>query len=158
MSKDNKKEEALKKLIGDKSNIRQEYGSYMSHYHCWHQNQYPACGIPLENHKQYHKQCCLCDTPYSTKEKCEIVNDLEFDRKKEAYCPKCYFEDNKQILRSECPHSTSTYKGDIIRCGCGEILKEGWEEVVDKDRKVKAHYNLLRSKERLYAIEREMLE
>ena len=74
MSKDNKKEEALKKLIGDKSNIRQEYGSYMSHYHCWHQNQHPACGIPLEN----HKQCCLCDTPSTpnqTKEGWEEVVD-----------------------------------------------------------------------------------
>lgn len=28
-----------------------------SHYHCWDQDQPPACGIPLEK----HEQCCLCD-------------------------------------------------------------------------------------------------
>jgi hypothetical protein len=39
-----------------------------------------------------------------------------------------------------------------------ENLEAGRAEVQAKDRKVKAHYNLLRSKERLYAIEREMLE
>jgi hypothetical protein len=137
MSKDNKKEEALKKLIGDKSNIRQEYGSYMSHYHCWHQNQYPACGIPLENHKQYHKQCCLCDTPSPTpsnkEEKCQ--HEIESNMC-EPYCRKC------KISLPSTPNQT----------------KAGRAEVQAKDRKVKAHYNLLRSKERLYAIEREMLE
>ena len=85
MSKDNKKEEALKKLIGDKSNIRQEYGSYMSHLHCFHQDQPPACGIPLEN----HKQCCLCSavpTPSNKEEKCQ--HEIESNMC-EPYCRKC---------------------------------------------------------------------
>jgi hypothetical protein len=32
------------------------YGG-IDHYHCWVQQQPPACGIPLEK----HEQCCLCD-------------------------------------------------------------------------------------------------
>jgi len=52
-------EKKLKELLGEKSNI--DYEKSCSHYHCWDQDQPPACGISLEN----HKQCCLCDTPYS---------------------------------------------------------------------------------------------
>lgn len=44
-----------------------EYERNHSHYHCWEQYKYefgtelnPACGQPIEN----HKQCCLCDTKF----------------------------------------------------------------------------------------------
>lgn len=29
----------------------------------------------------------------------------EFPEGKEAYCPRCYFEDDKTILRKDCPHN-----------------------------------------------------
>lgn len=51
--------ENIKKLLGTYANI--DYDRNSSHYHCWHQNQPPACGIPLAE----HSQCCLCDTQYS---------------------------------------------------------------------------------------------
>lgn len=35
-----------------------------SHYHCWDQKKGPACGIPLEK----HKQCCLCTSPFPVQE------------------------------------------------------------------------------------------
>ena len=35
----------------------------------------------------------------------EDTNNGEFPEGKENYCPRCYFEDEKTILRSECPHS-----------------------------------------------------
>ena len=34
-----------------------------------------------------------------------IVNDLEFDKIKDDYCPQCYFDDDKTILRKDCPHN-----------------------------------------------------
>lgn len=32
----------------------------------------------------------------------------EFPQGKEAYCPRCYFEDEKTILRKDCPHNADT--------------------------------------------------
>ncbi|MDD5069032.1 MAG: hypothetical protein PHN89_05570 [Candidatus Pacebacteria bacterium] len=43
---------------------KQDYERNHSHTHCWNQGGKPACGQPLEK----HKQCCLCDTPSPTVE------------------------------------------------------------------------------------------
>jgi len=40
----------------------------------------------------------------------------EFPKGKENYCPRCYFENEKVILREDCPHNKSITK---------EILKKG---------------------------------
>lgn len=53
----------IRDILGDKAEI--DYERNYSHYHCWHQEQPPACGIPLEN----HKQCCLCDKEYTPQKK-----------------------------------------------------------------------------------------
>ena len=53
----------IRDILGDKADI--DYERNYSHYHCWHQEQPPACGIPLEN----HKQCCLCDKEYTPQKK-----------------------------------------------------------------------------------------
>ena len=42
-----------------------EYERKYSHSHCWNQGKNPACGQPLEN----HKQCCLCDTVYKPRKR-----------------------------------------------------------------------------------------
>lgn len=44
--------------------ISKSYERDFSHSHCWNQGKSPACGQPLEN----HKQCCLCDTPAPQKD------------------------------------------------------------------------------------------
>lgn len=38
----------------------------------------------------------------------EITN--EFPEGKENYCPRCYFENDKVILRKDCPHNQPTDK------------------------------------------------
>lgn len=43
---------------------KKTYNRDYSHTHCWNQGKSPACGQPLEN----HKQCCLCDMPMPKKE------------------------------------------------------------------------------------------
>jgi len=69
----------------------------------------------------------------------------EFPLGKESYCPRCYFEDDKRVLRENCPHNkdkqllsqcphclcmTKTIKG---KCGkCGELkTTETWRELQD---------------------------
>lgn len=42
----------------------------------------------------------------------EVVNDLEFDSKKENYCPRCYFETDKLLERGKCECNSPT-KNDI---------------------------------------------
>ena len=32
----------------------------------------------------------------------------EFPEGKENYCPRCYFEDDKVILKTDCPHNQSS--------------------------------------------------
>jgi len=34
--------------------------------------------------------------------KYEIVNDKEFDRTKDEYCPRCFFEQDLKVLRKDC--------------------------------------------------------
>jgi hypothetical protein len=34
--------------------------------------------------------------------------EKEFPQGKESYCPQCYFEDEKVVLRSECKHNALT--------------------------------------------------
>ena len=60
----NKETKFWDKLLGEMSEmVKGDYDRDYSHTHCWKQEDGPACGQPLEN----HKQCCLCDTPYSSK-------------------------------------------------------------------------------------------
>lgn len=66
-------EKKLKSLLGEHSVI--DYERNHSHYHCWHQDQPPACGIPLEK----HTQCCLCDTPFQ-EEKTTTEWEKEFEK------------------------------------------------------------------------------
>lgn len=56
-----KERRKIEELLGKHAVI--DYERNHSHYHCWHQDQPPACGIPLEK----HKQCCLCDSPLPNK-------------------------------------------------------------------------------------------
>lgn len=49
-------EEALRRAPQHTSQEK-DYERDYSHYHCWDQDQPPACGIPIEK----HEQCCLCD-------------------------------------------------------------------------------------------------
>lgn len=53
------------------------------------------------------------DTLYSAVPN-KIVNDKEFDKEKEKYCPKCYFLDSITIEKGKCKHSLKS-------CVCGDI-------------------------------------
>ena len=77
----------LKKLLGKNSVIDYERNS--SHYHCWSQNQPPACGQKLED----HKQCCLCNTPYKPRKK--VVKKVK-DRRSDC-CNSSIFHTGRAI-------------------------------------------------------------
>lgn len=64
----------IRDILGDKADI--DYDRNYSHYHCWHQEQPSACGIPLED----HKQCCLCDKEYTPQKK-DTSWEERFDEK-----------------------------------------------------------------------------
>jgi hypothetical protein len=36
------------------------------------------------------------------------MKEEEFPKGKEAYCPQCYFQDEKVILKIDCPHYEPT--------------------------------------------------
>lgn len=55
--------------------------------------------------------------PQEDREKCE------FPEGKESYCPRCYFEDEKTILRKDCPHNKSSHPQD-------DFEKE-WKEIIN---------------------------
>jgi hypothetical protein len=62
----------------------------------------------------------------------EITNDLNFDKVKENYCPRCYFEDDKMVLRNECKHYIQKLKDALIWCSgsndfqVGGKARDGW--------------------------------
>lgn len=50
---------------------KKSYERDCSHYHCWDQKPFSACGYDLKQ----HEQCCLCDTPApKTQEVCKRCN------------------------------------------------------------------------------------
>ena len=74
--------EEIRNILGEKSHI--DYERNHSHYHCWNQDQPPACGQKLEN----HKQCCLCDTPTPSLEK-ECEHKMRESNMMPEYCRDC---------------------------------------------------------------------
>lgn len=52
----------------------------------------------------------------------------EFPQGKEAYCPRCYFENEKVVLRTECPHQVKEEKPSYVsagKCHCGDNKRFG---------------------------------
>lgn len=41
----------------------------------------------------------------NTQSSTDDTNNGEFPKGKESYCPRCYFDDEKVILREDCPHN-----------------------------------------------------
>lgn len=78
------------------------------------------------------KQCDTCHTMKlcngTTCKRCKEAKSTqqntteEFPKGKEAYCPRCYFEDEKTVLREECPHNSSSNEpksecfGEMVIC------------------------------------------
>lgn len=80
-TKEEKLKEGVNKFI-EQMCSKEDYDRYYSHSHCWAQGGEPACGIPLET----HKQCCLCDTkseyPYHiAKAICSLCKYLMISKK-----------------------------------------------------------------------------
>lgn len=67
-------------IFQEKVNYERDY----SHVHCWNQES-PACGQPLEK----HKQCCLCDLPSPEiveKKKCKIDSHIPTENGEACEC------------------------------------------------------------------------
>ena len=45
------------------------------------------------------------------------LDKKEFPEGKENYCPRCYFEDGKVVLRKDCSHSQSPDKANFLQVG-----------------------------------------
>lgn len=45
-----------------------------------------------------------------------IEQTKEFSEGKDKYCPRCYFENEKKILRTECPHGASDLIAQRVLC------------------------------------------
>lgn len=60
-----------------------------------------GCGCPYPNGYGAHEfECVWEEKPLPKPEAPQ-----EFPKGKESYCPRCYFESDKTILRAECPHN-----------------------------------------------------
>jgi len=59
---DEEKEKMAERAASEAIAEQRKIYERVSHVHCWNQGT-PACGQPLEK----HKQCCLCDMPYEPK-------------------------------------------------------------------------------------------
>lgn len=116
-----------------------------SHYHCWDQDQPPACGVKLED----HKQCCLCDTTAPEKERAEMMKEArlkeaEIKKSRPTYvspspekcCVPTKVYESGQLLSPKCknckaffadpdnpPHCSAPSPQDRGECaGCGDCL------------------------------------
>lgn len=96
-----------------------DYGRNYSHYHCWDQKT-PACGQPLEK----HKQCCLCDTLSPQVEKWKLCC-AKCEKPLEPMQDHCHF-------CCECHTSPQSVKRDHEGCricgkkeclGCGDAME-----------------------------------
>jgi len=58
---------------------------------------------------------CTMNTPPNNE-------NTEFPKGKESYCPRCYFEDEKVVLRIECPHAKS------LLSATPNNEREGWRK------------------------------
>lgn len=66
-----------------------------------------------------------------------IVNNKEEDKIKDRFCPACYFEEDKQIMRKDCPHN----KNESIKDEFISFCKAYCNKYVSIDR----HKDLIKS-------------
>lgn len=83
-----------------------EYERKYSHSHCWQQGKNPACGQPLEN----HKQCCLCDTVYKPRKR------FPSQPNSEEKCGDACFKDGKRACDPGCDCVCHSPKPEENRC------------------------------------------
>ena len=86
--------------------------------------------IACTNHDgDCHNPECIC---HQFPDKGEITK--EFPEGKESYCPQCYFEDDKTILRKDCPHNNSPDTFNTKECINGhKMTGVGFDDCCPED-------------------------
>lgn len=94
------------------------------------------------NECEFHEKCDKCVGKLITKKKfhsfcvygsddctkCKKIELNEFPRGKEMYCPKCYFENDKEVLRVDCDGHTNL---NVIEKRCPQCVLENNVGVCD---------------------------